>query len=1056
MAGLSTSLSRQLGLTKNSGRQVIRSPDELIGVGNGHALRRAWERIGLSAILFVDGNATTYFKELQQLRDSDIRRYQRFVWNQGIATLLVVSTPTEVFVFSGQAPPASDEDPIADKERLVERLHRVNDALEVERLVYRIETGSIYEQHRASFDREQAIDQYLLRNLGEIAIQLHEVDRRLSLSRIHSLLGRTIFICYLVDREIIGTDFFADAGANGAASLVEVFNLLPSDQAIASLYRLFSMLQEKFNGSLFDEDLSEEQDKINSQHIDKLKRFLKGEDLGSGQQTLGFWAFDFNFIPIETISAIYEEFLGVEEQTGQSAATTLRRKSGAYYTPKHLAELVLDTATDGESRILGQKVLDPACGSGIFLVTLFNRMAEEWRAENPNRKSNTRWRELVELLQTKLFGIDKNETACRITCFSLYLALLDQFTPRDIRELAEQGKLLPPLLLKVDETLNTDSPRTILCNNFFSADLPKGLSDFDLIIGNPPWIGRNQPDDPVATNWYKRHVKQKLPGRQIAHAFMWKCPEHLDVNGRICMLLPSKVFLNRTDAFQQKWFELHRVDEILQLADLRFILFENAKCPAAVVRYRIADPSESDYSIHYICPQASRSDPRRGVVVITPDDSHYLRASSIQRFAQRKMAPSFWKMQMRGTPRDVRLLARLLDYPQLNELVAEARSRKPKRWRTSQGFQPDEKGKTLEENSRYKPQYPWWDEDHLFIDANKPINFVLTEAECSEIGKPYDQYYFVKNRRTFRGPLVLISQGFTKIAFCEFDVLFRDSLQSITGESEDRELLVFLSAYLRSRLADYFLFHTSANWGTERDKVQEYELLQLPFFLPNDELAPANAADIIQHVCSIFDKAANELSREGLVDRAAIIQQADKAIEPLIFEYFDCDEFEQILVRDTCEVIEPSATPTSLDNEIRALRRPTSEQRIKYGRMLSSVLNDWGKRSSISVSTHSIASPTTGIGIVVLNQHNKGTSTNNDVTDERADERVIEQLNRLRAELRRENGMRSYMRGVTVFDGKTIYLVKPLNLRCWTETAALNDADALAAAILNSNRKSIA
>ena len=72
--------------------------------------------------------------------------------------------------------------------------------------------------------------------------------------------------------------------------------------------------------------------------------------------------------------------------------------------------------------------------------------------------------------------------------------------------------------------------------------------------------------------------------------------------------------------------------------------------------------------------------------------------------------------------------------------------------------------------------------------------------------------------------------------------------------------------------------------------------------------------------------------------------------------------------------------------------------------------------------------------------------------DEIADEKVVEQLGLLRNQMRRENGMRTYMRGVTLFDGKTAYIVKPLSLRFWTKTAALNDADSIAAAILNSKR----
>ena len=194
-----------------------------------------------------------------------------------------------------------------------------------------------------------------------------------------------------------------------------------------------------------------------------------------------------------------------------------------------------------------------------------------------------------------------------------------------------------------------------------------------------------------------------------------------------------------------------------------------------------------------------------------------------------------------------------------------------------------------------------------------------------------------------------------------------------------------------------------------------------------------------------------KLNSEGLVDHSKIIQQADKAIEPLIFEYFDCDEYEQALVHDTCEVIEPSATPPSLDNDIPTLRLPSPAQRENYGNTISKVLNGWGERSPISISARTIASPATGLGIVVLSQSAK--RDNGAVaTDEVADEKVIEQLNRLRDQMRRENGMRTYMRGVTLFDGKTAYIIKPLFLRFWTKTAALNDADSIAAAILNSKR----
>ena len=60
----------------------------------------------------------------------------------------------------------------------------------------------------------------------------------------------------------------------------------------------------------------------------------------SGQMTLDFWAYDFRFIPVETISAIYEQFM-------KDGDLKKKREEGAYYTPRHLAETVLHLALEG-------------------------------------------------------------------------------------------------------------------------------------------------------------------------------------------------------------------------------------------------------------------------------------------------------------------------------------------------------------------------------------------------------------------------------------------------------------------------------------------------------------------------------------------------------------------------------------------------------------------------------------------------------------------------------------------------------------------------------------
>ena len=118
-------------------------------------------------------------------------------------------------------------------------------------------------------------------------------------------------------------------------------------------------------------------------HITTLNNFFQGTNVRTGQGTL-FRLYDFKFIPIETISAIYERFLKDEQK-------------GAFYTPRFLAEVVLDTALDGIKTLIGKRLLDPACGSGIFLVGLFNRIAEEWKQANPTAQND---RKAIELMHS--------------------------------------------------------------------------------------------------------------------------------------------------------------------------------------------------------------------------------------------------------------------------------------------------------------------------------------------------------------------------------------------------------------------------------------------------------------------------------------------------------------------------------------------------------------------------------------------------------------------------------------------------------------------------------
>ena len=220
--------------------------------------------------------------------------------------------------------------------------------------------------------------------------------------------------------------------AGEAKRLLDLLEGRPARDARDSLYELFAQLRDDFNGDLFEGDLEAEKLLIEEPHVDVIRRFLRGDDLVRGQMSLGFWAYDFSVIPIETISGIYELFLGAEDEDRE---TEVRR----YYTPRFLAEVVIDLALLGWKTFLDKRFLDPACGSGIFLVGIFNRLAEEWRRKNRKAENDERAASLIEILKTNIFGIDVNETACRIAAFSLYLPSWTSY-PRETSEISRRGE----------------------------------------------------------------------------------------------------------------------------------------------------------------------------------------------------------------------------------------------------------------------------------------------------------------------------------------------------------------------------------------------------------------------------------------------------------------------------------------------------------------------------------------------------------------------------------------------------------------------------------------
>ena len=1028
----------EFGLRDRKPVAFFSSVEEIDAAGSAapqaHALRRAFQQLDLDGILCHEKTPVIYFRQVPVIEASEVAALHRRFWNQGIAPILVLIAPDQVHVYSGLASPWTVRESNGQPACFVQRLDRTE--AELRSFIVAVDSGEFFRQHAKSFDPQQRVDRDLLHNLRATRARLTEVSKdRADSSVFDALLCRLVFTCYLFDRGIIDQEYFKAHGLRGALHLRDILSRQPREEAKDDLYALFRQLGKDFNGDLFSDNLEAERGRISDDHLQIVDRFFHGTDVRSGQQS--FWPYDFEVIPIETISAIYEHFLKAADAGAKKAA-------GAFYTPRFLAELVLDLTLETEPSLLEKRYLDPACGSGIFLVGLFNRLAEEWHRLHPNARYDRRANGLLKIIQERLHGVDSNPTACRITAFSLCLAFLDQLSPPDIRELQRRGKMLPRLIYDPTEPERENQGRMIRCADFFT-DAAATVTSVDYVVGNPPWTSVQEGDSPVEQWCIAREVP--FPDRQLATAFVWKATEHLEEGGKACFVLPHGTIFNHSEAavkFQQAWMREHAVELVLNLADYQRFLFEESEAPAIVVRYRKEPPANGGHRIDYWAPKTDWSVSQGEVLAVLPQDRSRVTVREVLDDLKGDDGPLIWKDRFWATPRDRRFLGRLVLLARLRDVVGQPPRRRGKRWLIAEGFQPlganddPEKARELALPSR------------RFIEATSPdLDLLVLRTDCQRLPSRVVRVRGRSNRNIdiFRAPHVLVTQGFARIAFADFDVAFRHAVRGIHGPESDRDLLVFLTAYLRSKLARYFLFHTSSNWGVSRAKVHVDELLRLPFPWPDQTVDPQASWQIVRKVARLISDAA-ERAKADMANRDGIVRKTQAAAEKLVETYFDIDDIERMLIADTMEVIVPSVRPTRKRVDVPTIRPSTAAQRDKYLHLLCKTLNGWASGGKYRVDGRWAASSDVGVGLVLLEKTPRGERPKH---MDLPMGQVLPTLFRLQQTAARRLGGFELVRGAKVFEDNRLYLIKPLGQRFWTKTAALNDADEIAATILMRN-----
>ena len=527
----------------DKGLVTVDSPD--VGDERSYVWQEIRDKLQIDAAYFHGNIPVVYFKELQTVNDDYVRDLHRSLWNHNRAPLLIAVLPQEVRVYNCFALPQRDSGLLmAENGALLKQaVQQVTNVLELRRELseYRrreIVSGRFARIQQGEFNRKQRVDSRLLENLRHV--RRHLIDDGLSKPVANSLLGRSIFVRYLEDRGVIDEDYY-----RRFASGLSLHALLKG--SLNETYRLFDELAHRFNGDLFPiNDI--ERDQVKPQHLNLLGRFLDGEEVTSGQ--MYFWAYDFKYVPIELVSAIYETFLDED-----------RQKTGAYYTPPEIVDYVLNEVLPFERKNQDIRILDPACGSGIFLVEAYRRLVMLQRHARGDQ--NLSFEELRDLLTDSIHGVDLSEDAIQVAAFSCYLALLDFLEPKSIWENARFPRL---------------KGTNLFVNDFFETDAPFNQGRYDVIIGNPPW--RSSLTKSAAD--YVRRNQHAIGDKQIAQAFLWRAPTLLADKGRVCLLAPSKSTLFNQSGpnreFRHQFFVAHQVTQVVDFSAFRRSLFREGRC----------------------------------------------------------------------------------------------------------------------------------------------------------------------------------------------------------------------------------------------------------------------------------------------------------------------------------------------------------------------------------------------------------------------------------------------------------------------------------------------
>ena len=406
------------------------------------------------------------------------------------------------------------------------------------------------------------VDESILADLLEIRkllsndlkkLRMYLTDEKID-EAIQILIDRLIFMRSVEDRGLENQNFLLGLVKDSREGRLKT-------KLWYALEEQFKALDKSYNSKLFASNILEDEKNIffDDDTLEKIIRILY---FGVKEQQSRYM---FDLIPGDLLGSIYEQYLGVvlrgtEQRVKLDSKSGKRKKMGIYYTPSYIVDYIVKN-TVGEyiknktiDEILEVRIVDPACGSGSFIVKAFQEVCDiiEQKLKSGEKAKNSTFKnydgrlnlaQKITILSRCIYGVDLDEKAIELAQLNLLLKILEGET-RETRKL-----LLPNLKdnIKNGNSLIDDSK--IAGDKAFNwhAQFPDVFRNggFDVVVGNPPYILlQNKYRDDTLLQFIKEKYETASYKIDTYHLFIEKGISLLKNEGCLGFIIPSNFMTN--------------------------------------------------------------------------------------------------------------------------------------------------------------------------------------------------------------------------------------------------------------------------------------------------------------------------------------------------------------------------------------------------------------------------------------------------------------------------------------------------------------------------------